>query len=180
MKNDTKKKQRYWLRKLFCPNSTLVWNKDNSITYSVLRKMVRSKEHENILKLIENETILSVREAWIDYFLEKTKPFKWKKSNQAENTKRQHQWKNLDRFQTRRRKNYASGNPQRSKRHRSSLLLAQRYKRNRIAVSGELSAVSQEWERSRALSLATAENSVKQEKRLYDFPKWLFTPQDVW
>jgi hypothetical protein len=88
MKNDPRKKQKFWLKKkLFCPNSTLVKNKDNSITNSDLRKMVRTKEHENILKLIENETILSVREAWIDYFLKKTKSFKCKKSDKPENAK---------------------------------------------------------------------------------------------
>jgi hypothetical protein len=87
MKNDTKKKRKFWLRKLFRPNPTLVRKKDTSITYSILRKMVRTKEHENILKLIENETIPSVRDAWIDYFLEKTKSFKCKKSDQPENTK---------------------------------------------------------------------------------------------
>jgi hypothetical protein len=46
----------------------------------VLRKLARTKEHEDILKLIENETIPSVRNAWIDYFLEKTKHSKCKKS----------------------------------------------------------------------------------------------------
>jgi len=41
---------------------------------------VTTKEHEDILKLIENETIPSVKAAWIDYFLEKTKHSKYKKS----------------------------------------------------------------------------------------------------
>jgi len=87
MKNDTKKNRKFWFKKLFRSNSALVINKNNSITYSDLRKMVRTKEHENILKLIENETIIPVREAWIDYFLEKTKSFKCKKSDQPENVK---------------------------------------------------------------------------------------------
>ena len=40
-----------------------------------------TREYKDILKLIENETIPSVRAAWIDYFLEKTKPSKYKKSD---------------------------------------------------------------------------------------------------
>jgi len=73
MKNDTKKKRKLWLKKLFCSSSKPVRKKDTVITHLALKKRVRTKEHENILKLIENETIPSVREAWIDYFLEKTK-----------------------------------------------------------------------------------------------------------
>ncbi len=81
MKNDIKKKQKFWLKKLFCPTSPLVRKNDTGIDYLALRKRIRTKEHEDILKLIENETITSVREAWIDYFLEKTKPTKCKKSD---------------------------------------------------------------------------------------------------
>jgi hypothetical protein len=73
MKNDTKKKRKLWLKNLFCPTSTPVRKKNTGITLLALKKRVRTKEHENILKLIENETIPAVREAWIDYFLEKTK-----------------------------------------------------------------------------------------------------------
>jgi len=73
MKNDTKKKRKLWLKKLFSPTSTPVRKKNTGITLLTLKKRVRTKEHENILKLIENETIPSVRDAWIDYFLEKTK-----------------------------------------------------------------------------------------------------------
>ena len=80
MKHDTKKKQKSWLRKLFRSNHTLVKEDDNRISFLVLKKMARTKEHEDILKLIENETIPSVRDAWIDYFLEKTKHSKYKKS----------------------------------------------------------------------------------------------------
>jgi hypothetical protein len=81
MKHDTKKKQKSWLRKLFRSTSPPVREDDTRISFLVLRKMARTKEHEDILKLIENETISSVREAWIDYFLEKTKPPKCKKSD---------------------------------------------------------------------------------------------------
>ena len=81
MKHDTKKKQKSWLRKLFCSTQFPVKKDDARISISSLRKLAKTKEHDEILKLIENETIPSVREAWIDYFLEKTKTPKYKKSN---------------------------------------------------------------------------------------------------
>ena len=81
MKHDTKKKQKSWLRKLFRSTSPPVREDDTRISFSVLRKLAKTKEHEDILKLIENETIPSVKAAWIDYFLEKTKPPKYKKSD---------------------------------------------------------------------------------------------------
>ena len=80
MKNDTKKKQKSWLRKLFCSTRSPVRGDNTRISFSALKKLAKTKEHEEILKLIENETIPSVRAAWIDYFLEKTKPPKCKKS----------------------------------------------------------------------------------------------------
>jgi len=81
MKHDTKKKQNSWLRKLFRSTRSPVKKDDTRISFSVLRKLAKTKEHEEILKLIEHETIPSVREAWIDYLLEKTKPPKYKKSD---------------------------------------------------------------------------------------------------
>ena len=80
MKHDTKKKQKSWLRKLSRSTLPPVKKDDARISISSLRKLVTTKEHEDILKLIENETIPSVKAAWIDYFLEKTKPSKYKKS----------------------------------------------------------------------------------------------------
>ncbi len=81
MKHDIKKKQKAWLRKLFRSTPPQFKEDDTRISFSVLRKMARTKEQKEILKLIENETIPSVRAAWIDYFLEKTKPPKCKKSD---------------------------------------------------------------------------------------------------
>ncbi len=81
MKHDTKKKQKSWLRKLSRSTSPPVSKDDTRISISSLRKLVTTKEHEDILKLIENETIPSVKAAWIDYFLEKIKPPKCKKSD---------------------------------------------------------------------------------------------------
>ena len=81
MKHDIKKKQKSWLKKLFRSTRSPVREDDTRISFSALRKMVRTKEHEDILKLIENETIPCVRDAWIDYFHEKTKHSKYKKSD---------------------------------------------------------------------------------------------------
>ena len=80
MTHDTKKKQKSWLRKLFRSTPPQV-KEDTWISLSALKKLATTKEHEDILKLIEQETIPSVRAAWIDYFLEKTKHSKCKKSD---------------------------------------------------------------------------------------------------
>ena len=81
MKHDTKK-TKFRLRSLFRSKPSPVKKEDDTrISLSVLKKLAKTKEHEEILKLIENETIPSVRNAWIDYFLEKTKPSKCKKSD---------------------------------------------------------------------------------------------------
>ncbi|MCK4365983.1 MAG: hypothetical protein KAW45_08020 [Thermoplasmatales archaeon] len=81
MKHDTKKKQKSWLRKLFHSAPPPVRKDDTRISISSLRKLATTKEQKDILKLIEQETIPSVRAAWIDYFLEKTKHSKYKKSD---------------------------------------------------------------------------------------------------
>ena len=80
MTYDTKKTKKLRLRKLFRSAPPPVKEDDARISFLVLRKLAKTKEHEEILKLIENETIPSVKAAWIDYFLEKTKPPKYKKS----------------------------------------------------------------------------------------------------
>ena len=80
MTHDTKKKQKPWLKNLLHPKTPPV-KEDTGINLSTLKKLATTKEQKNILKLIEQETIASVRAAWIDYFLEKTKPPKYKKSN---------------------------------------------------------------------------------------------------
>ena len=80
MTHDTKKKQKSWLRKLF-RSTPLQVKEDTWISFSALKKLATTKEQKDILRLIERETIPSVRTAWIDYFLEKTKPSKCKKSS---------------------------------------------------------------------------------------------------
>ncbi|MCK4366293.1 MAG: hypothetical protein KAW45_09585 [Thermoplasmatales archaeon] len=77
MKHDTKKKQKSWLRNLFHPKASPI-KEDTWINLSTLKKLATTKEQKDILKLIEQETIPSVRAAWIDYFLEKTKHSKYK------------------------------------------------------------------------------------------------------
>jgi len=78
MTRDTKKKQKSWLRNLFRPKASLV-EEDTEINLSALKKLAMTKEQNDILNRIERETIPSVRAAWIDYFLEKTKHSKCKK-----------------------------------------------------------------------------------------------------
>jgi hypothetical protein len=78
MTRDTKKKQKSWLRNLFRPKASLV-KEDTGISLSALKKLAMTKEQNDILNRIERETIPSVRAAWIDYFLEKTKHSKCKK-----------------------------------------------------------------------------------------------------
>ena len=78
MKHDTKKQQKSWLRNLFRPTPPSVEEDDTGISISSLKKLAITKEQKDILKLIEHETIPSVRAAWIDYFLQHTKHSKCK------------------------------------------------------------------------------------------------------
>jgi len=77
MKHGTKKRQKSWLRNFFCSTPSSVED-DTTISISLLKKLAITKEQKDILKLIEHETILSVRAAWIDYFLQHTKQSKCK------------------------------------------------------------------------------------------------------
>ncbi len=78
MKHDTKKQQKSWLRNLFCSTPSSVEEDDTKISIPSLKKLAITKEQKDILKLIEHETIPSVRAAWIDYFLQHTKHSKCK------------------------------------------------------------------------------------------------------
>jgi len=78
MKHDTKKQQKSWLRNLFRSTPSSVEEDDTKISISSLKKLAITKEQKDILKLIEHETIPSVRAAWIDYFLRHTKHSKCK------------------------------------------------------------------------------------------------------
>ena len=55
-----------------------VKEENTRIGFSSLKKMAITKEQIDILKRIEHETISTVRDAWIDYFLELTKRSKCK------------------------------------------------------------------------------------------------------
>jgi len=79
MKHYKNKKQKHLLRNLFRPKASSL-KEDTWISLSVLKKLATTKEQKDILKMIERETIPSVRAAWVDYFLEKTKHSKCKKS----------------------------------------------------------------------------------------------------
>jgi len=72
MKYDKNKKQKPLLRKLFRLKVSPL-KKDTWISLSALKKLATTKEQKDILKIIEQETIPSVRAAWIDHFFEKTK-----------------------------------------------------------------------------------------------------------
>lgn len=65
-------------RDLFQKNKQPSEDKNTQINLSSLRNMAKTKEQEDVLRLIEDETIPSVRDAWIDYFLEITKRSKLK------------------------------------------------------------------------------------------------------
>ncbi len=74
MKNKIK---RIKLRDLF-HLKTLPHKEKAEFNLSSLKKLASTKEHEEILKLIEHEKITTVRDAWVDYFIEKTKHSKYK------------------------------------------------------------------------------------------------------
>ena len=78
MTHDTKKTKKFRLRQLFRPATPPVKEEKTIISLLALKKLATTKEHEDILKLIEHETIPTVRDAWIDYFLELTKRSKCK------------------------------------------------------------------------------------------------------
>jgi len=74
MSKDTKKTR---LRHIF-RRSKPIKEEKKRIGIASLKKMVTTKEQEDILKKIELETIPTVRDAWTDYFLELTKAKKLK------------------------------------------------------------------------------------------------------
>jgi len=78
MTREAKKTKKLRLRKLFRPTSSSIKEKDTKVSLSALRKMATTKEQEDVLKRIEHETISSVRDAWIDYFLKITKHSQYK------------------------------------------------------------------------------------------------------
>ena len=70
---DTKKTKKLRFRKLFRLAQTPIKEDNEKVDLSLLKKLATTKEHEDILNLIEHETISTVRDAWVAYFLKITK-----------------------------------------------------------------------------------------------------------
>ena len=73
MQIDKKKQKRINLKGLFKNTAPVEKEKDSRPSISLLKKMATTRELRAVLKKIEYETIPTVRNAWIDYFLEVTK-----------------------------------------------------------------------------------------------------------
>ena len=73
MTYEAKKTKKSRLRKLFRPTSPPVKEKGSEVNLSLMKKLVATKEQEDVLEMIEHETIPSVRDAWIEYFFKITK-----------------------------------------------------------------------------------------------------------
>jgi len=68
MVHNTKKTKKFSLRGLFHPSPHPAKEKSKEISISMLKKLATTQEQEHIVDRIENETIPSVRDAWIEYF----------------------------------------------------------------------------------------------------------------
>jgi hypothetical protein len=73
MQIDKEKQKRITLKGLFRNTAPVEKEKDSRPSMSLLKKMATTRELRDVLKKIEYETIPTVRNAWIDYFLEVTK-----------------------------------------------------------------------------------------------------------
>ena len=73
MIHEAKKIKKSRLRKLFRPTSPPVKEEGLEINLSLMKKLVETKEQEDVLEKIKHETIPSVRDAWIEYFFKITK-----------------------------------------------------------------------------------------------------------
>jgi len=73
MQIDKRKQKRITLKGLFRNTAPVEKEKNSRPSMSYLKKMATTRELREVLKKIEYETIPTVRNAWIDYFLEVTK-----------------------------------------------------------------------------------------------------------
>ena len=73
MQIDKKKEKKITWKGLFRNASPAEKQKDSRPSVSLLKKMATTRELRDVLKKIECETIPTVRNAWIDYFIEVTK-----------------------------------------------------------------------------------------------------------
>jgi hypothetical protein len=73
MTREAKKTKKLRLKKLFRPAPPPVKEEATEINLSLMKKLATTKEQEDVLERIEQETIPSVRDAWIEYFFKITK-----------------------------------------------------------------------------------------------------------
>ncbi len=73
MTHEAKKIKKSRLRKLFRPTPSPVKEEGSEVNLSLMKKLATTKEQEDVLEMIEHETISSVRDAWIEYFFKITK-----------------------------------------------------------------------------------------------------------
>jgi len=78
MARDKKKTKKFRIRGLFHPAPPPGKEENTKVNLSLLKKLATTKEQEDILNLIEHETIPSVRDAWIEYFFKITKRTQYK------------------------------------------------------------------------------------------------------
>ena len=80
MNTNEKKQRKITLKWLFRDATLKEKEKDNRPSISLLKKMATTKELRDVLKKIEYETIPTVKNAWIDYFLEVSRKPKYRKN----------------------------------------------------------------------------------------------------
>jgi len=73
MTREAKKTKKFRLKKLFRPAPPPVKEEVTEVNLSLMKKLATTKEQEDVLERIEQETIPSVRDAWIEYFFKITK-----------------------------------------------------------------------------------------------------------
>jgi len=73
MTREAKKTKKLRLKKLFRPAPPPVKEEVKEVNLSSMKKLATTREQEDVLERIENETIPSVRDAWIEYFFKITK-----------------------------------------------------------------------------------------------------------
>ena len=77
-KHNTKNRQKSWFKRLLHYKSSEPIKNSDNVDLSALEELAITDEQKDILKMIEHETIPSVRDAWIDYFIKHTKTIKGK------------------------------------------------------------------------------------------------------
>ena len=73
MTREAKKTKKLRLKKIFHSATPPVKEEVTEVNLSLMKKLATTKEQENVLVRIEQETIPSVRDAWIEYFFKITK-----------------------------------------------------------------------------------------------------------